>query len=61
MVLAGARLGRKGWELVNPVSLAMCGLLFSMGCWGSLVFCPNFDLFRGGAGLVRYSAPVGAF
>ncbi|RRJ83868.1 quinol dehydrogenase ferredoxin subunit NapH [Aestuariirhabdus litorea] len=50
------------WELVNPVSLTMRGLLYGMGAgWGLIVAIFAFDLFMVRRGWCGHLCPLGAF
>ena len=62
VLVAPAITGVLVWELVNPVSLAMRGLLFGMGAgWGLLVALFLFDLLVVERGWCGHLCPVGAF
>ena len=62
VLVAPAITGVLVWELVNPVSLTLRGLLFGMGAgWGLLAVLFLFDLFVVERGWCGHLCPVGAF
>ncbi|MGL5501977.1 MAG: 4Fe-4S dicluster domain-containing protein, partial [Aeromonas veronii] len=61
-LVAPAIAGVLVWELVNPVSLTLRGLLFGMGAgWALLAALFLFDLFVVERGWCGHLCPVGAF
>lgn len=62
VLVVPAVVGVMAWELINPVSLAMRGLLFGMGAgWALLAALFLFDLFVVERGWCGHLCPVGAF
>ncbi|WP_412840590.1 4Fe-4S dicluster domain-containing protein, partial [Aeromonas dhakensis] len=62
VLVAPAIAGVLVWELVNPVSLTLRGLLFGMGAgWALLAVLFLFDLFVVERGWCGHLCPVGAF